>query len=209
MSLRARLLVIASLTCVIAIASALGGSSAFAGQPVTQTLTPPPPSFYTCMAVGSGTICHGTTSGSSGPEETGLICGSGAAAFHAWQTASVDERAARYYDRDGKLTSRVLRDDITGEFINPVTGTIVPWTQHEIHTTVLAVPGDFSSATETIVGQFVITLPHLGAVALEAGRVVQDVNGNVEFRAGPQDFLDYYANGDIAAVQKLCDALAA
>ena len=183
--------------------------SALAGQPVTQTLTPPPPSFYTCMAVGAGTICHGTISESSGPEETGLVCGSGADAFNAWQTASLDERAARYYDSDGNLTRRVLRDDSSGTFINPVTGTVVPWTQYEIHTTVLAVPGDFGSATETIVGEFVITLPHLGTVALEAGRVIQDVDGNNEFRAGPQNFLDYYANGDTAAVQKLCDALAA
>jgi hypothetical protein len=207
MSQRKRLLAITLLAGVIAIASALGGSSAFAGQPVIQTLTPPPPSFYTCMAVGAGTICHGTISESSGPEETGLVCGSGADAFNAWQTGSLDERAARYYDRDGKLTRRVLRDDSIGEFINPVTGTVVPWTQYEIHTTVLAVPGDFGSATETIVGEFVITLPHLGAVALEAGRVIQDVDGNNEFRAGPQDFLDYYANGDTTAVQELCTAL--
>jgi hypothetical protein len=144
-----------------------------------------------------------------GPEETGLVCDSAAGAFNAWQQASVDERAARYYDGDGKLTRRVLRDDIVGEFINPVTGTIVPWTQHEIHTTVMAVPGDFGSSTETIVGQFVITLPHLRAVALEAGRVIQDANGNNEFRAGPQDFLDYYANGATAAVQELCSALGA
>ena len=183
--------------------------AAFAGQPVTQTLTPPPPSFYTCMAVGSGTICHGTISESSGPEETGLVCGSGANAFNAWQTASLDERAVRYSDPDGNLTQRVLRDDLAGEFINPGTGATVPWTQYEIHTTVLAVPGDFSSATETIVGQFVITVPHLGAVALEAGRVIQDANGNNEFRAGPQDFLDYYANGDTSAVEELCGALGA
>src|SRR5436190_12642958 len=114
MSQRRRLLAITLLAGVIAIASALGGSSAFAGQPVIQTLTPPPPSFYTCMAVGAGTICHGTISESSGPEETGLVCGSGADAFNAWQTGSLDERAARYYDRDGKLTRRVLRDDSAG-----------------------------------------------------------------------------------------------
>jgi hypothetical protein len=197
-----RLLALGSLGVLVLVPAAL------AGQPVTQTLTPPPPSFYTCMAVGSGTICHGTISGSSGPEETGLVCGSGTA-FNAWQTANVDERAARYYNSDGNLTRRVLRDDVNGQFINPTTGTVVPWTQHEIHTTVLAVPGDFSSATETIVGQFVITVPHLGAVALEAGRVIQDANGNNEFRAGPQDFLDYYANGDTSAVEELCGALGA
>jgi hypothetical protein len=183
--------------------------AALAGQPVTQTLTPPPPSFYTCMAVGSGTICHGTISESSGPDETGLVCGSGANAFNAWETSSLVERAARYYDRDGNLTKRVLRDDSAGEFINPVTGATVPWTQYEIHTSVLAVPGDLSSRTVTIVGEFVITVPHLGAVALEAGRVIEEVDGTDAFRAGPQDFADYYSNGDTSAVAKLCAALGA
>jgi hypothetical protein len=183
--------------------------AAFAGQPVTQTLTPPPPSFYTCIAVGSGTICHGTISESSGPEETGLVCGSGADAFNAWQTSSLVERAARYYNRDGNLTKRVLRDDSAGEFINPVTGATVPWTQYEIHTSVLAVPGDLGSRTVTIVGEFVITVPHLGAVALEAGRVIEAVDGTDLFSAGPQDFTDYYSNGDTSAVAKLCGVLGA
>src|SRR5439155_15115890 len=31
-------------------------STSVAGQPVTQTLNPPPPSYYTCKAVGNGTI---------------------------------------------------------------------------------------------------------------------------------------------------------
>jgi hypothetical protein len=197
------------LLAAVAIAALALVPSAFAGQPVTQTLTPPPPSFYSCMAVGSGTICHGTISESSGPEETGLVCGSGADAFNAWQTSSLVERAARYYDRDGNLTKRVLRDDLAGEFINPVTGATVPWTQYEIHTSVLAVPGDLGSRTVTIVGEFVITVPHLGAVALEAGRVIEAVDGTDLFSAGPQDFTDYYSNGDTSAVAKLCGALGA
>jgi hypothetical protein len=183
--------------------------SALAGQPVTQTLTPSPPSFYVCMAVGSGTICHGSINESSGPEETGLVCGSGAEAFHAWETSSLVERAARYYDRDGNLTKRVLRDDLAGAFFNPLTGATVPWKQYEIHTSVLSLPGDLSSRTVTIVGEFVITVPHLGAVALEAGRVIEAVDGTDLFRAGPQDFTDYYSDGDTSAVEKLCGALGA
>ena len=117
------------------------------------------------------------------------------------------EYGTRYYDRDGKLIRRVLRYEITGAFINPLTGATVSWTQHEIHTSVLAVPGDLSSRTVTIVGEFVITLPHLGAVALEAGRGIEDAEGNNEFSAGPQDFSDYYSNGDTSAVAELCAAL--
>jgi hypothetical protein len=59
------------------------------------------------------------------------------------------------------------------------------------------------------VGEFVITVPHLGAVALETGRVIEAVDGTDLFRGGPQDFLDYYANGDTSAVEKLCGALGA
>ena len=46
------------------------------------------------------------------------------------------EYGTRYYDREGNLTRRVLRYEITGAFINPLMGATVPWTQHEIHTSV-------------------------------------------------------------------------
>ena len=54
----------------------------------------------------------------------------------------------------------------------------------------------------------IYTVPHLGHVALEAGRVVEGPDGT-EFRAGPQTFVDYYENGDVSAVQELCSALGA
>jgi hypothetical protein len=200
MSLRARFLVIASLACVIAVSSAL------AGQPVTQTLTPSPPSFYTCKAVGSGTICMGSHSESFGPEETGLVCGTGTSAFHVFDTVTSTQRATRYYDREGNLTRRVLYDDIDGQSSNPLTGATVPYIQHEQHTAVLAVPGDLSTATTTHTGVLIFTIPHLGPVALEAGRVIEGPDG-VEFRAGPQTFVDYYENGDVSAVRELCNAL--
>jgi hypothetical protein len=196
----------------VAIAALLGTltlvPSAFGGQPVTQALTPPPPSFYTCMAVGSGTICHGTITGSVGPEETGLVCGSGASAFNAFDTNNFIQRATRYYDRQGNLTSRVLHDDIDGYDSNPLTGATVPYRQHETHTAVLAVPGDLSTSTTTHTGVLIFTLPHQGQIALEAGRVIEGEFG-IEFRAGPQDFVDYYENGDTSGVQELCRALGA
>jgi hypothetical protein len=182
--------------------------SALAGQPVTQTLTPPPPSFYTCMAVGSGTICHGTISGSEGPAETGLICGTGAGAFNAVDTFSFDEVAARYYDENGNLTKRVRHDHISGTYTNPLTGATVPYTQRETHTDVLGTPGDLSTSTTTHTGVLIYTLPHQGQIALEAGRVIEGEDGIV-FRAGPQVFVDYYENGDTSGIQKLCAALGA
>jgi hypothetical protein len=182
--------------------------SAFGGQPMSQTLTPPPPPFYTCMTVGGGTICQGTQAGSVGPEETGLVCESGAGAFTVFDTNTFIQRATRYYNRDGNLTRRVLHDDIDGQSTNPLTGATVPYTQHETHTTVLADPGDFNTATTTHTGVLIFTIPHQGQVALEAGRVIEGPDG-IEFRAGPQVFVDYYENGDTSGVQELCSALGA
>ena len=54
---------------------------AAAGQPVTQPLTPPPPSFETCKTVGNGFICEGARTMTYGPDDTGITCGTGAGAF--------------------------------------------------------------------------------------------------------------------------------
>jgi hypothetical protein len=198
----------------IVVAALLGAltlvPAAFAGQPVTQTLTPPPPSFETCKAVGNGTICSGTLTESYGPVETDLVCGSGTSAFHVYDMGTNTEHATRYYDRNGNLTRRVRHDDFTSsQFSNPLTGAAVPYHQHETTTDVLAVPGDFGTATTTHTGSLIFTVPHLGAVALEAGRVVEAPDGTIEFRAGPQNFLDYFGNGDTSALQELCSALGA
>jgi hypothetical protein len=47
-----------------------------------------------------------------------------------------------------------------------------------------------------------------GQVALEAGRVIEGEDA-IEFRAGPQAFVDYYENGDASGVQELCRGLGA
>jgi hypothetical protein len=207
MSLRRRAAAIAALAFAIS-AAALSGAPAFGGSPDTQALTPPPPSFYTCEPVGAGTLCKGTISESFGPEETGLICGTGDDAFTVFDAGEFTERARRWYDRDGNLIRRVLHDHIEAFSTNPVTGATVPYRQRETHTTILATPGDLSTSTTTHTGVLIFTLPHLGQIALEAGRVVEGPDG-IEFRAGPQDFVDYYENGNVSAVQELCNALGA
>ena len=75
-------------------------------------------------------------------------------------------------------------------------------------TDVLAVPGDFSLPTETVTGQANITIPGMGAVLLNAGRTVTAPDGSIDFRAGPQDFLDY-ALGNTDVINELCAALGA
>ena len=181
---------------------------AAAGQPVTQPLTPPPPSFETCKTDGTGFICEGARTLTYGPDDTGIACGSGAGAFDILDQGTHNQHAIRYYNTAGDLTKRVIYDQYFSQFSNPLTGAAVPYTQHNTITDVLAVPGDFTSATETFTGQNNFTVPHMGAVFLNAGKVVFGADGTLEFRAGPQEGLDYF-NGNTAAVAELCTALGA
>jgi len=72
---------------------------------------------------------------------------------------------------------------------------------------VLAVPGDFSSATETNVGENIFK-PAQGAPVFEyAGRFVVAPDGTIEFQAGQNDFFTFMS-GNTSVLQKLCAALA-
>ena len=182
---------------------------AAAGQPVTQTLTPPPPSFETCKTVGTGFICEGARTLTYGPDDAGITCGTGAGAVDILDQGTHNQHAIRFYNTDGNLTKRVIYDQYFSQFSNPLTGAAIPYTQHNTTTDILAVPGDFTSATETTTGQTNFTVPHQGAVLLNAGRVVFGADGTLEFSAGPQGFLDYFYNGNTAALDELCTALGA
>jgi hypothetical protein len=203
-----RKLIVLAGACGLFVALALAPTSV-AGQAVTQTLTPPPPPEYTC-ATGSVTICHAKDSFAYGASDTGLVCGSGASAFDIFDSATVTETKTRFYDRNGNLTERVFHQQYSGgEFSNPQTGAVVPYTQHDTITDVLAVPGDLSTATETTVGESIFRDPVTHEVVnLNAGRVVRAPDGTLEFRAGPQAFADYFG-GDASAFDQLCAALGA
>jgi hypothetical protein len=178
-------------------------------QPVAaqQALNPPPPSFLSCKKVGTQTICQGERVISYGPDDTGIVCGSGSENFTIFDSGTYRQSVIRYYDRNGNLTRRVIHENFTfGQFSNPLSGAIVPYTQHNVITDDLAVPGDFSSATETNTGENNFTLPGQGAILLSSGRIVTAPDGSIEFRAGPQGFLDY-GNGDSSAMAKICAAL--
>jgi len=180
-------------------------SASFAAQQVTQSLTPSPPSFYTCKAVGNGTICQGSRTFTVDPYQD-FVCGDGAVIY---DQGTVRQVATRYYDSDGNLTQRVIHEFWSdAQKSNPLTGLTAPYTQASNITDVLGVPGDFSSATETVTGQGNITIPGRGAVLLNAGRTVTAPDGSLDFRAGPQDFLDYFL-GNTDVVNELCAALGA
>jgi hypothetical protein len=180
-----------------------------AGQPVTQTLNPPPPSFEPCKAVGSGTICFGSRTVVV-DDDTGTICGDGAEAFDIVLDATVDQTASRTYNRDGNMTERFIEDTYrSGRFVNSVTGASLAFTGHDTVADVLAVPADFDSATETVTGEIAVTLPHAGTVYLTAGRIVSAVvDGTVDFQAGPGSLVEWFVNGGPPeAPSELCAAL--
>ena len=181
-------------------------SASRAGQPVTQALNPPPPSFETCKATGNGVICQGTIASSYGPVFTGLVCGSGQGAFGIFDAASQSELARRVYDADGNLIRRVRHDQFEGQLSNHLSGTTLPYSQNQITTDVLAIPGDFSSTTETLTGEMHIRSAHGAPLLIGAGRAVYAPDGTLEFQAGPSGFLDLVA-GAPSAVDPICAAL--
>ena len=189
-------------------AAAVAAPGALAAPPAPQTLTPPPPDFEACKTAGNGTICSGVRTFSYGPEDTGIVCGSGDTAFSVLDSATDEQRAIRFYDANGNLTRVVLHDAFSAATLsNSVTRSAVSYTQQTKSTLSLPVPGDFRGSSETITGHINVNLPHLGAVLQSTGRVVFDNDtGIIEFAAGQLDIDAYYA-GDTSAVAGLCAAL--
>ena len=184
---------------------------ALAAEPAPEDLNPPPPSFLNCKPLGAGTICSGTSHEVKVSElQPELVCGSGADAFNIYDQGDIYQRATRWYNADGDLTRRVLHERWTPAWwSNPLTGETIPYTQTTKITAVLAVPGDFSSATETSVGQNVYTDPDTHQKVLAStGRVVFGADGTLDFRAGQQPFLDAFLDGDMSVFDAVCAALA-
>jgi hypothetical protein len=184
---------------------------ALAAEPAPEDLNPPPPAFLTCKPLGAGTICSGTSHEVKVSElQPELVCGSGADAFNIYDQGDIYQRATRWYNADGDLTRRVLHERWKPAWwSNPLTGETIPYTQTQKITAVLAVPGDFGSATETIVGSNVYTDPDTHKKVLaSAGRVVFGADGTLDFRAGQQPFLDAFVDGDMSVFDAVCAALA-
>jgi hypothetical protein len=191
-------------------------SPGLAGQPVTQTLNPPPPSYETCKAVGDGTICQGTTTFSYGPIDTAdegppLVCGSGAGTFDVFDSEVGNSLARRIYDANGNLVRRMRYDQVTqGQNSNPLTGAVVPYTSTLTNIDVLAVPGDLGSTTLTTTGEFIVRPPRGAPVFVDVGRAVLrfEPDFSVDFLSGRQD-LFAYGFGDTSVLEPLCAALGA
>jgi hypothetical protein len=89
------------------------------------------------------------------------------------------------------------------QFSNPLTDAVVPYRQTSNIVDVLAVPGDFGSATETQTGQNNFTVRGHGIVLHNSGRVVTAPDGRSSSAQGSQN------NGDTAVLDELCSSSAA
>src|SRR3954447_21035275 len=198
---------------VCATGAAVFASAVVAGQPVSQTLNPPAPSFETCKAAGTSTLCQGSRSeGGFTREPTGIVCGSGVGAFEILESIDdhVQHHAMRVYNADGNLVRRVFTDAFPGgEYINPLTDGTVPYSNHFVTTGVLTVPGDLSTEVVTVRGEWNFVASGMGAVFVNAGRVVYTATGDVVSTSGPQGFNDLFINSDPSAIDRLCAALRA
>ena len=183
---------------------------AVAAPPLPQDLNPPPPDLYTCKTVGGGTICTGSAHDVKVAEpQPELVCGTGADAFVIHDNGVEDSRFTRWYDANGDLVRRVEHEVWTNSFwSNPLSGKIVTYTQRNIFTTTLAVPGDFDSATETQVGENVYTDPATHKKVMRSvGRTVYGPDGLVS-ESGQQPFIDAFEHGDMSVFDPICAALA-
>ena len=194
-----RLTVLFSIVCALAVAPAGLG-----GPPVAQTLTPPPLPWLTCKPVGGGTICEGPISISYGPVDSGFTCGAGPSAFVILDTATRYVRVKWTYNEQGLLVQRLIHFRYSSAHAtNSLTGAELPYTQTQLRTDDLAVPGDLGSATTTYTGELIFGPPGGAPVSIGAGKIVLDPTGDITFVGGQSGLADLFS-GDASA---LCAAL--
>jgi hypothetical protein len=196
----------ATLTAALFVVAA---PAAHAGQSVDpSTLNPPPPDFETCRTVGNGVTCQGSRPlDPTGAEWTPLVCGTGASAFNIYASSEGQQVALRHYDQNLNLVGRQVHAETFGEASNPLAGTAVPYHSTDEIVDVYATPGDEFSATESHMGSMIFTLPHQGAVEINAGKITFGPTGDIEF-ASAQNPYAFNTGNDMSQQQGLCDALA-
>jgi len=184
---------------------------AMAGPPVPSTLHGARPQGFTCHTVGGGTICQYSHVEAYGPEDTGIVCGSGARAFDIFDQAVLTESGTVWFDENGNLTKFTDKDVYSfGQWSNPVTGDVVAYTQHNEETFRLAIPGDFTSATDTLTGENIYRAPTGKFVLQAVGRQVFNFDQSQLISShGPNAFVAAFFEGDLHAFDQICAALAA
>jgi len=201
---------LAVFTLLVALPALMTPSPVLAKEPVDPTtLHPaPPPDFNpVCERVGNQIICEVQFSDPPFAGGSGVICGSGANTFEAFQFQNRSVRGKRYYDQDGNLLRRHYREYFEGTFTNPLTHKSLAFSGSQTHRHDLGIPGDIATGPDAITGSVRIFLgPGNGTLAIDSGRIVDSSSG-VLAESGQHPFFDYFALGDTSALQPLCDAL--
>jgi hypothetical protein len=144
------------------------------------------------VATGFGTECSGSMVFHDQRAPSGITCGT----FDVLITGEPELSFRGFYDKSGNLTSASIRVHGHGLFINSVTGAALPFLGDGTDSVHLAVPGDFSSATETFSGPaYKVTVPGQGLIFLWTGRRVFEPNGEI------------VAHGPMTGSAELCAAL--
>ncbi len=100
------------------------------------------------------------------------------------ETFTEDLRITTFFDDEGNPVRVHIKVNFDGVVTNPETGQSV---EDDAHTTIML---DLVEGTETQVGLvFSATVPGVGVVFHDVGRVVFDADGNLIFEAGPHDVL--------------------
>jgi hypothetical protein len=168
------------------------------------------PSGFTCNP--DGTVCQFSFSSPYGPTDTGFVCGSGSGSFDIFDQGLETDKGTLWSDQNGNVTKIFEQVTITGGmWSNPLTGAVVPYTQHNTETFVLAVPGDFSTVTETITGENIYrTSSGTGKfVFLAPGRQVFDPSGGLISTTPNNGFMEAIFGGDAHAFDQVCATLGA
>jgi hypothetical protein len=174
-----------------------------------QELNPPPPPEYSCRAGANVTICQADVTISYGPVDIGIVCGSGKSAFDIFDSATLKQHKIRYYDRNGNLARRVIHENYTfGQWSNPQTGKVVPYTQHDTITDVLTVPGDLTSATRTLTGENIYQAGSGAPVLFNTGRQVFNFDESLLISSAGRSFIAAAIFGDSTVFDDVCAAIA-
>jgi len=196
-------------------------TSVFAGQAVnTSTLNPPLPltTDYACQSDGANVICRATRSFSISSvsaldfEGPGWEC----AGMPMYESVLDSQNVTRFYTYEPTgyngpgyyLTRRTTHEtEVQTLSLSPtIANPTVSWISHLNYSTVLATPGDFSTATTTLTGlDSMANAPGFGLLFHQSGQVIQDSNDNLVSVHGPRQLdLDFSAS-----IQAVCTALGA
>jgi hypothetical protein len=156
----------------------------------------------------ANTVGKGTRTFTYAPEDTGIVCGSGATAFDIFDSATVTRTDTNFFDNNGNFIRTLRHETSVGQLSNPLTRATLDY-QAETNTTfVFATPqGDILTSR----GEMNVTAPGHGVVLQNAGLLIDILGPDSEtfIARGPHEELDYFLQGNAALVQKLCAVLGA